>query len=109
VTAVGAPPLPVPPWLIGVLAFVVAVSSGGVLAWRFPGTTPLPPDPVQDGGDEHDRRGDRPGQHVDFTVRATLGSPKVRTQQRRLQRPSLTIRVEPHADQDGVQTVREGR
>jgi hypothetical protein len=108
VTAIGPADLPVPIWLIGVAAVVIGLSGGVVLFWLFPGSEPLPPDPVQDSGDEHDRRDDPPGQHVDLTVRPTLGSPRVRTRQRRWQRPSLTIRVEPHPDPDGVQTMREG-
>jgi len=107
VTAIGPADLPVPIWLIGVAAVVIGVVGGVILYWFFPGTEPLPADPVQDGEDQRDRRDDRPGEHVDFTVRPTLGSPQIRTQQRRWQRPSLTIRVEPHADPDGVQTMRE--
>jgi hypothetical protein len=98
--------LPVPAWLIGIVAAVVAVSSGGVLAWAFPGSAGGAGQSVE----RHRRtdRDDRPRRAADLTVRPVPGRPGTRLRQHHPLRHPPPIRVQTHGDPDGVQTVREG-
>jgi len=91
------PGLPVPPWLIGVAAGVLAVSSGAVLAWFGP----------QIDGDGRPDKPRKP-RWPDVTVRPGAGSTSLDLRQRRWSRAGPGIRVEPHGDPEGIQTVREG-
>ncbi len=97
--------LPVPAWSIGLIAAVVAILSGGVLALAFPGS--------QGGPGRSYERERRPDRHdrprtPHLSVRPVPDRPTTRLQQRRRLRPEPWIRIEPHGDPDGVQTVREG-
>jgi hypothetical protein len=95
----------VPAWSIGLIAAVVAVLSGGVLALAFPGS--------QGGPGRSYERERRPDRHdrprtPDLSVRPVPDRPATRLQQRRRLRSEPWIRIEPHGDPNGVQTIREG-